>query len=305
MVAMNGPNRNKIECPVAKEGGANCQWVKRAGSVRDFPSVGLIECGTCHLVAHEKDLRQKISYETGTMHSWASGYGVSLESPSGDTSRRVGAITRLAKEFKIENILDFGSGKGEIIRALKGAFQVKGLEPEYKARMMSIDEGFEVAASSDSYIERSERFDLITLFHVVEHFYEPHQEFSTISDLLTPGGLLIIETPNAQDALLTTYKSEPFSNFTYWSHHPMLHSHTSLASLISSSGLTVIQSAGIQRYGLANHLYWMSLGLPGGHVHWDNLISSDTEKAYEEDLALKGTSDTIWIVAQKPKGAKL
>ncbi len=170
--------------------------------------------------------------------------------------------------------------------------------------MMSLDAGFEVAASANSYTERSETYDLITLFHVVEHFYKPHDEFSTIYDLLNPGGLLIVETPNAQDALLTTYQSEPFSNFTYWSHHPMLHSQTPLTSLISSTGLKVIQSVGIQRYGLANHLHWMALGLPGGHVHWDKLISGDTEKAYEKDLAFNEIGDTIWVVAQKPRNVK-
>jgi hypothetical protein len=70
---------------------------------------------------------------------------------------------------------------------------------------------------------------------------------------------------------------------------------------LSNAGLEVIQEIGIQRYGLANHLHWLAKGMPGGHVIWDDLISRKTESDYQEDLASKGTSDTLWIVAQRPQ----
>lgn len=297
---MIGASINQVECPLTGGCATNCEWIKREGSVRDFPEVGLCECSNCHLVSHEIDLRQRIDYASGTMHAWATGYGENLESPFGDISRRVQAISELAKEYKIKKILDFGSGRGEILKALEVSFEVKGLEPEIDARTSCQNEGLDVATSSREYTEKDETFDLVTPFHVVEHFYAPRKELTTINSLLAPGGLLIVETPNSQDALLTTYRSKAFSNFTYWSHHPVLHSEDSLIGLISNSGLKVVMSMGVQRYGLANHLYWLSQGLPGGHVHWDALISGQTESAYQEDLASSGTCDTLWIVAQKP-----
>ncbi len=299
--SMIGNTINHVQCPLTKGNKSSCQWAKRDGSVRDFPEVGLIECSNCGLVAHEVDLRQKIDYESGTMHSWASGYGQNLESPSEDISRRVEAIGKLAQIYKIERILDFGSGRGEVLSALNGKYQAKGLEPEQEARIKCERAGFEVASSTAAYKEKAETFDLITLFHVVEHFYESHEEFSNIVELLAPGGIIVIETPISQDALLTNYNSEQFSNFTYWSHHPVLHSFDSLRGLLTNAGLEVIQEIGIQRYGLANHLYWLAKGMPGGHVIWDDLISSKTESDYQEDLASKGTSDTLWIVAQRPQ----
>lgn len=298
---MDSNNSNQVKCPMPHESNSICRWSKRAGHVRDFPSVGLIECSTCLLVVHERDLKERISYETGTMHLWASGYGNNLESPYDDIPRRIEAISSLAKQFKIQKVLDFGSGKGEMLKALQSDFDVKGLEPEVHARQICVEAGFSVETSADVYIKLSETFDLVTLFHVVEHFYEPQNELSKIYKLLAPGGLLVLETPNSQDALLTIYNSDPFSKFTYWSHHPMLHSQASLTNLLSSSGLNVIKNVGIQRYGLANHLYWLARNLPGGHMHWNKLISNETEKAYEQDLARNMANDTIWVVAQKPE----
>lgn len=290
-----------ISCPIAERKLQNCPWIKREGSVRDFPDVGLVECINCHLVTHEKDLSKSINYEKGTMHLWASGSGENLDSPTRDIERRVKAISKLAKEYRIESILDFGSGSGEILDVLREKFRIKGLEPEYEVRIKCQDRGHQVASRIEQYTESAETFDMVTLFHVVEHFYKPDYELSAIYTLLAPGGILVVETPNSQDALLTLYDSEPFSNFTYWSHHPMLHSATSLIGLISKSGLKIIQNTGVQRYGLANHLFWLSKGLPGGHMQWNKLISDSTEKAYEESLVLNGVSDTIWVVAQKPK----
>jgi predicted SAM-dependent methyltransferase len=156
-----------------------------------------------------------------------------------------------------------------------------------------------VHASTEALIINEKRFDLITLFHVVEHFYKPDTELARIYELLKPGGLLLIETPNSQDALLTKYQSNPFANFTYWTHHPMLHSNNSLSSLVTRKGFTLISNSGMQRYGLENHFYWLSNNRPGGHIEWEGMFSEFTNLNYEKDLVSEGVADTIWLVAQK------
>ncbi len=234
------------------------------------------------------------------MHSWAAGYGGTLETPKEDISRRVEAIRNLSQSRKLKRILDFGSGNGEMIAALSEHFTVEGLEPEEQARAKCLSDGKRVSASIEELARSTEKFDLIALFHVVEHFYNPKIEFARIYDLLNPGGLLIIETPNAADALLTEYQNEAFSNFTYWSHHPMLHSSVSLSNLVTAAGFCSIEVRNVQRYGLANHLYWMTHQKAGGHVHWENKFSPATEASYAQDLINQGKADTLWFQAEKP-----
>lgn len=257
------------------------------------------ECSDCQLVTHERDLREFIDYQSGSMHSWASGYGGTLETPKEDISRRVEAIKALSQRHKVKRILDFGSGNGEMISALSDQFSVEGLEPEEQARKKCINEGKKVSASVDEITKSSAKFDLVALFHVVEHFYNPKIEFARIYDLLNPGGLLILETPNAEDALLTEYQNDAFSKFTYWSHHPMLHSSVSLSNLVTTAGFSNIDVKTVQRYGLANHLYWMTHQKAGGHVYWEDKFSPDTETSYAQDLIKQGKADTLWLKAEK------
>lgn len=231
------------------------------------------------------------------MHSWSAGHGGILETPAEDVLRRVDAIRELSKRHHVQKILDFGCGNGEMIYALKNFFEIEGLEPEVQARNNCLSAGLKIHPSTDGLLKNSVKFDLISLFHVVEHFYSPAIELKNIRDLLNPGGLLVIETPNSKDALLSEYKSDAFSSFTYWSHHPMLHSKTSLSSLVSRAGFQISAISGVQRYGLANHLYWLTHQSPGGHVVWSDKFSRETNQNYEKDLARLDASDTLWLVA--------
>jgi len=289
-----------IDCPTGTSDVEQCPWKKRVGTIRDLADFGVEECQTCLLVSHEKDLREFVDYEAGSMHNWASGYGGTLANPVEDISRRVNEILELSKSFEIKTILDFGSGSGEMISALKQHFEVEGLEPEEQAREKCNIQGLLVHASTEEIRTKEKRFDLITLFHVVEHFYKPNTELAGIYELLKPGGLLLVETPNSQDALLTKYQSPSFGNFTYWTHHPMLHSNKSLGSLVTRSQFDLISNSGTQRYGLENHLYWLTNNKPGGHVVWGGLFSEATNLDYKNDLTSQGLADTIWLVAQKP-----
>lgn len=79
------------------------------------------------------------------MHDWASGYGGTLDTPKEDISRRIAAINSLSSQSQINSILDFGSGKGEMVFALSEFFKVSGLEPEDNARKDCLKENAEIS----------------------------------------------------------------------------------------------------------------------------------------------------------------
>ena len=104
-----------------------------------------------------------------------------------------------------KRVLDFGCGDGGyLVRAKIIARQVVGVELEDAMREALCAEGFDVRASIDGL----GRFDVITLFHVIEHLENPLAYLSLFAEHLQPGGRLVIETPNAEDALLSLYGSE-------------------------------------------------------------------------------------------------
>jgi len=286
-------------CPYGESEG-QCNWQKIPGRVRDEVDIGLLSCSKCQVTKHEFDLRHKINYESGTMHSWAGGYGEEFHGPSLDKDRRVKAINDLVDHNLINSILDFGCGNGEMLEVLRSTFEIEimGLEPENVARTQAQKRGFNVLSSISEFVKNSQKFDLITLFHVVEHLYEPLDILNELKKILNAGGILAIETPNSQDALISLYECDSFRNFTYWSHHPYLYSNKSLEILLNSAGFEMLFNTGVQRYSLDNHLYWLSKNKPGGHNVWGNLFDFEVLKAYNENLIQNRVQDTIWIVAR-------
>ena len=287
---------NYFECP-KKSSNDNCEFNERSGSVRDAKAIGVKECRECSLVIHSESLRNLVEYESGSMGNWASGYGDRSKKPSNDIARRFNSVIELATNYKIKNVLDFGCGEGAMITKLKEAFTTIGLEPELGARETCIKSGLTVYSDLEQIEIEDLKFDLITMFHVIEHLYRPGDLLRKIKSCLRPNGLLIVETPNSMDALLTLFDCKPFQNFTYWSHHPMLYSPTALAYLVSRSGYKILENAGVQRYSIENHMHWLSKGKPGGHEVWRDMFSSEANHEYAKCLIEKEVSDTLWLIA--------
>jgi len=294
---------NESVCPLGNISSA-CNWHKTPGKIRDENGTGMIECLTCELKKHEIDLRHKVNYESGSMHIWTEGYGEELVGPSLDKSRRINLLKESIRFDPLISILDFGCGNGEMLEILKTVVpNVMGLEPDAGARDQAEKRGFKVVGSINDLLSTKLTFDVITLFHVIEHIYEPLKLLFEIKALLNPGGKIIIETPNSQDVLITLYESNSFRDFTYWSHHPYLYSNLSLGMLVESAGLELISNGGVQRYSIDNHMYWLSKGLPGGHEIWNTKFDEELKNAYNKNLVDRNIQDTLWLVARNPSNS--
>ena len=289
----------RFECPNNRNPG-HCNFTKRNGRIRDAQNAWPIECDTCLLVIHSEPLDKLVNYESGSMHDWTPRIGDGKgPKPKSDLLRRYNSVAKLLETRPDPKILDFGCGDGSMVQKFSENFATYGLEPETEARNVGISKGLKIFSTTDEITRQALKFDAITLFHVIEHIYEPTQVINNLKKLLSPGGLCIVETPNSMDALLTLYECEQFQNFTYWSHHPMLHSRNSLEALFKNSRFEVIENRGVQRYPIENHLYWLSKGKPAGHEIWQGKFSAELDSLYASQLVEMGISDTLWLVAQK------
>jgi 2-polyprenyl-3-methyl-5-hydroxy-6-metoxy-1,4-benzoquinol methylase len=285
----------KIEC---KE--KVCQFESTVGRVRDYPEVGILVCTECRIRIHSSNLQEQVDYRTSSM--WKTGHNSNLlelksRLRSIDISRRSKAIIQLGKEYRKKKLLDFGCGSGELMNSLQEYFSVEGLEIEEESQKKLKSDGHKYFTSLDEV--ESSRYEIVTAIHVVEHFEDVKPVISNIRDVLQTGGLLVIETPNSQDILIEDYNCKPFQEFTFWSHHPVLHTNYSLGRILENAGFKILVNSGIQRYGLRNHLYWILRGLPGGHEKLEILDSTELESHYSQQLIMNEKMDTLWIVAQK------
>jgi len=265
----------------------------RPGTVRDNPAIQVLECEDCGLVylssqSHIADGH----YENSGMHSGKDlSIGTWLEESRIDDERR---YEFLKKRMTERSLLDFGCGNGGFLNLAKESASVsvgieleKALQPSFKSRGLTVYPNLDVAK------EQAQQWDLITAFHVVEHLFDPLAILQQLSTMLSEKGEIIIEVPSSDDALLTLYENEAFQNFTYWSQHLFLFNANTMQRLIAKAGLKLNWIEHVQRYSLANHLYWLAKGKPGGHEKWVSLNDDELNAQYERQLASIGRTDTI------------
>jgi SAM-dependent methyltransferase len=98
-----------------------------------------------------------------------------------------------------KKILDMGSGTGYFLNYMKGnGYETQGIEISDSARKNSIENfGLQVVAPEGLLKgELKEKFGTVTLWHVLEHLYNPDEYMEAIKEQLTDDGTLIIAVPN-------------------------------------------------------------------------------------------------------------
>lgn len=99
-----------------------------------------------------------------------------------------------------ERLLDIGCGSGTFVKvALEAGFDAYGLEQSQEA--VSIGQintpGRIFHGSEQDLISRGEKFDILTLFHALEHMTDPFRYLKDLRKLLRMPGKVIIQVPNA------------------------------------------------------------------------------------------------------------
>lgn len=236
---------------------------KRKGSVRDNKNLEIFECCDCGLVFLSQDNHiDETFYENSNMHQ-SFDFNKWRNETLTDDERR---FEFLKNSLVNKTVLDFGSGNGGFLKLAKNISKsVLGVELEKAIIPYYKEENIHLENNIDNI---KNKFDIITSFHVIEHIKEPLDILEKLKNLLEDDGKLIIEVPNANDALLTIYENEAFSNFTYWSCHLYLYTQHTLNILAKQAGFKVEFIKHIQRYPLSNHLYWLSFNKAGGHERW-------------------------------------
>ncbi|MCU0396030.1 MAG: class I SAM-dependent methyltransferase [Chitinophagaceae bacterium] len=95
-------------------------------------------------------------------------------------------------------LLDVGCGTGAFLHTMQAAgWQVTGLEPDGGARTRAFQlYGLQVQEASLIYRLPDAQYDVITLWHVLEHIHDLHGYWEQFARLLRPGGTLLIAVPN-------------------------------------------------------------------------------------------------------------
>ena len=212
-----------------------------------------------------------------------------------DDKRRVLQFQKLLRNKKI---LDFGCGWGGFLSKLKNIKSATGVELRSEC-LTHIKKKLKKIFVTNSISNLNKKFDVITLFHILEHIPYQVETLRALKQKLSENGKIIIEVPSAHDLLLTFESLDKFKKFTFWSEHLILHTENSLRKVLKSSGLKNIKIIYYQRYNLNNHLGWLVENRPGGHHFFKGVCDKTTNKNYINYLVKNKKTDTLIAIASK------
>lgn len=147
-------------------------------------------------------------------------------------------------------ILDFGAGRGHLIRALREMeILTEGVEPAAAARAHARDtHGIQVFATLEGVWPR--RFDAVVALHSLEHVEDPVQTLKQLCEVLQPGGHVFAEVPHAGGAgMLSGTRREAVLDLPLHLHH---FTPRTLSAVLARSGYEVetvrlFNSAAVER----------------------------------------------------------
>jgi 2-polyprenyl-3-methyl-5-hydroxy-6-metoxy-1,4-benzoquinol methylase len=102
-------------------------------------------------------------------------------------------------------LLEVGCARGDFLRVARDQFTVSGVEPnaelaEEAAAVAPVHQGLIETFSGSGY-------DVAVSFHVIEHTDSPRRFLAAIGERLSPGGLVVLETPNINSVPFRVLKS--------------------------------------------------------------------------------------------------
>jgi len=211
-----------------------------------------------------------------------------------DNYRRVSQFKSILKN---KNILDFGCAYGGFLMNLKNHKSLSGVELQKKCINYIKRKNKKINIKSDINL-LNQKFDVITMFHVLEHIPYQVDILKKLKSKLNKKGKIIIEVPHAEDFLILQDELDEFKNFTFWGEHLVLHTAKSLKKIILKAGFKKVKIQYYQRYNLANHLGWLIKRKPGGHIFYKDKVDEQLNKSYCKNLEKLGQTDTLIAIAE-------
>ncbi len=256
-------------------------------------------CDTAFLFPMMSDEEEQAFYQSYNNHVRARGVIVSQD--PGELHGKSTSVARqrldIIRKYFIhaDRVLEVGSSTGAFLELLadKVCYCVEPNDENRRFSRQFTQGGF---AGIDD-VPDGESFDVVCMFHVFEHIKQPEIFLNKCFRLLTTSGYLIVEVPCIADPLLSLYECNAFKDFYFQPMHPFVYSLTTLRYIFQQGGFIEEKFIFYQRYGLDNHLAWLSRGKPGGDVLLSTLFADNDE--YRQVLVNNQTTDTIFYIVRK------
>lgn len=261
------------------------------------------ECGLVHLEPEQGDLKDYYA------NAYRKEYGPNLSKPvdyDGIFNTYVkfqGQRVKVLEPYlsKEKTLLDVGCSTGHFLYNLKGKIEWgDGVDWDFKACQ------YAAGKTGWSFHKNIEdvpgQFDIVYSSMTLEHTSDPLQFINQCSSKLKKDGILYIEVPNLNDALITVYENKAYETFYYRKAHLWYFTPYAFLKLMAKAGY-VGKLVFMQDYNISNHTYWYGNNRPQNNANLGLTDSPEGNRTmdtmYRELLCKFHVSDNMAFIGRK------
>jgi 2-polyprenyl-3-methyl-5-hydroxy-6-metoxy-1,4-benzoquinol methylase len=164
-----------------------------------------VKCNTCGFIyQNPRPIPDRI------MEFYPHLYGTAVRNPSENPESKINASIHHIRSGIIDRFIsntsrsmfDIGCGSGFFLEYMRRqGWRVSGVDPSaehviYANRKLGLQDVWEGLWPLDHKL--TIQVDAVSLFHVIEHILLPTEALSAIRQILRPGGIVVLETPNVE-----------------------------------------------------------------------------------------------------------
>lgn len=158
--------------------------------------------------------------------------------------RALDYLSLLPATERMPNVLDIGCAEGRLLKAfLTNGCGCYGIEHKNypESRFLCSDQIVYFKGGLENFKFPKESFDLICIWHVLEHLDSPEEVLNMTSELLKKNGRLVVAVPNFSSLEATVFRDKWFHLDIPW--HRYHFTQRSINHLIEKNNLHIVKSA--------------------------------------------------------------
>jgi len=269
---------------------------------REIDGYYLVKCRNCGLVylnprPSQQEIKEKYSAEYHIKRLLRKEPETAKEIEE-EINKNIGRAEEIVSQFGNKGkLLDIGCGAGFFIACLRRyGWDVSGIDisewaTEFARKKLELN----VFAGTVEDIQYNEKFDIITMYHILEHLPNPIESLKKVSEIIADGGVLIIKGPNLS-SFDRVWHGKNWYGYSDKSH--LYYFTPNIYQMILEKAGFSVQNVQFQYWNPITHLMEIKLGDGIRADHPSDAIEKFDKSKKDSSFVFKGIRRILYITTK-------